>query len=98
VQEDRPYRRQVKQAAGYISKCSPTITTGSILLSCIIDAQEERDVAVIEIPNAFIQTRIDDKVMWLLVRSVESSLTYWLRLLPMPSNLTPLHIGREYDN
>jgi hypothetical protein len=29
-------------------------------LSCIIDAEEERDVAVIDIPNAFIQTREKD--------------------------------------
>ena len=42
----------------YISKedaSLPTITTEAILLSCIIDAEEERDVTVINIPNAFIQ-------------------------------------------
>jgi hypothetical protein len=41
----------------YISKedaSSPTITTEAVLLSCIIDAKEERDVTVIDIPNAFI--------------------------------------------
>jgi hypothetical protein len=40
----------------YISKedaSSPTITTESVLLSCIIDAEEERDVTVINIPNTF---------------------------------------------
>jgi hypothetical protein len=43
----------------YISKedaSSPTIATEAVLLSCIIDAKEGRDVAVINIPNAFIQT------------------------------------------
>jgi hypothetical protein len=40
---------------------SPTIATEAILLSCIIDAKEERDVAVIDIPNAFIQTRVEDE-------------------------------------
>jgi hypothetical protein len=35
---------------------SPTIATEAILLSCIIDAKEGRDVAVIDIPNAYIQT------------------------------------------
>jgi hypothetical protein len=30
--------------------------TEAVLLSCIIDAEEGRDVAVIDIPNAFIQT------------------------------------------
>jgi hypothetical protein len=48
----------------YISKedaSSPTVATESILLSCIIDAEEERDVAVIDIPNAFIQTRVENE-------------------------------------
>jgi hypothetical protein len=42
----------------YISKedaSSPTIATEAILLSCIIDAEEGRDVTVIDIPNTFIQ-------------------------------------------
>jgi hypothetical protein len=48
----------------YISKgdaSSPTVATESVLLTCIIDAEEERDVAVIDIPNVFIQTRVEDK-------------------------------------
>jgi hypothetical protein len=48
----------------YISKedaSSPTVATESVLLTCIIDAEEGRDVAVIDIPNAFIQTRIEDE-------------------------------------
>jgi hypothetical protein len=48
----------------YISKedaSSPTITTEAVLLSCIIDAKEERDVTVIDIPNPFIQTRVEDE-------------------------------------
>jgi hypothetical protein len=42
----------------YISKedaSSPTVPTEAVLLSCIIDAEEGRDVTVIDIPNAFIQ-------------------------------------------
>jgi hypothetical protein len=42
----------------YISKedaSSPTGATESVLLSCIIDAEEEQDVAVVDIPNAFVQ-------------------------------------------
>jgi hypothetical protein len=35
---------------------SPTVATESVLLACIIDAEEERDVAVVDIPNAFVQT------------------------------------------
>jgi hypothetical protein len=48
----------------YISKedaSSPTVATESVLLSCIIDAEEERDVTVIDIPNAFVQTRVEDE-------------------------------------
>jgi hypothetical protein len=48
----------------YISKedaTSPTVAMESILLTCIIDAEEGRDVAVVNIPNAFIQTCIEDK-------------------------------------
>jgi hypothetical protein len=48
----------------YISKedaSSPTVATDSVLLSCIIDAEEHRDVAVVDIPNAFVQTRVENK-------------------------------------
>jgi hypothetical protein len=48
----------------FISKedsSSPTVSTEAVLLSCIIDAEEGRDVATIDIPNAFIQTRIEDE-------------------------------------
>ena len=48
----------------YISKedaSSPTVATESVLLTAIVDAQERRDVAVLDIPNAFIQTRVKDK-------------------------------------
>ena len=48
----------------YISKeyaSSPTVATKEVLLSCIIDAGEERYVAVIDIPNAFIQTQVEDE-------------------------------------
>ena len=39
---------------------SPTAALESVLLTSTIDATEERDVAVIDIPNAFIQTIIKD--------------------------------------
>ena len=39
---------------------SPTVSTEAVLLTSIIDAHEGRDVAVIDIPNAFIQTRVDN--------------------------------------
>jgi hypothetical protein len=48
----------------YISKkddISPTIAMESVMLSCIIDAEEERDVAVVDIPNIFLQTRVENE-------------------------------------
>jgi hypothetical protein len=49
---------------GYISKedaSFPTVATDSVLLMCIVDAQEGRDVAVIDIPNGFFQMLVEDK-------------------------------------
>ncbi len=39
---------------------SPTVATKSVLLTSVIDAKENRDVAIMDIPNAFIQTVIED--------------------------------------
>ena len=60
---------------GFISKedsILPTVSTEAVLLSCIIDAEEERDVAVIDIPNAFIQTRVENEkdMVYIRVRGV----------------------------
>ena len=59
----------------FISKedsMSPTVSTEAVLLSCIIDAEEERDVAVIDIPNAFIQTRVENEkdMVYIRVRGI----------------------------
>jgi hypothetical protein len=40
---------------------SPTVATEAVLLTCIIDAEDGRDVAVVDIPNAFIQTKIENE-------------------------------------
>jgi hypothetical protein len=39
---------------------SPTVITEAVLLPCIINAKEERDVVVVDIPNAFVQTRVEN--------------------------------------
>jgi hypothetical protein len=46
-------------------KSSPTVATEAVLLTCAIDAAERRDVAVADLPNAFIQTRVfgNDRVI-----------------------------------
>jgi hypothetical protein len=40
---------------------SPTVSTESTLLTAVIEAAEERDVASCDIPNAFVQTELDEK-------------------------------------
>ena len=40
---------------------SPTVMTESVMLTATIEAQEQRDVATFDIPNAFIQTGVDER-------------------------------------
>ena len=40
---------------------SPTISTEAVVLMCIVDANENRDVTIVDIPNAFVQTVVEDK-------------------------------------
>ena len=59
----------------YISKedaNSPTVATEAVLLSYIIDAEEERDIAVINIPNTFILTQVEDEkdMVFIKIRGV----------------------------
>jgi hypothetical protein len=42
---------------------SPTVATEALLLSCVIDAVEERDVATCDIPGAFMQLDMKGKVV-----------------------------------
>jgi hypothetical protein len=61
----------VNKQRDYISKedaSSPTVATESVLLSCIIDAEEHRDVVVVDIPNAFVQTRVENKKDMALIK------------------------------
>ena len=70
VQKTRTGEVKIRMVAGgnrqrgYIDKedvSLPTVTTESVLLSCIINAKEGRDVAIIEIPNTFMQTVIKNE-------------------------------------
>jgi hypothetical protein len=48
----------------YITKeyvSSPTVTAKAVMLTCVIDAQEDRNIAVVDIPNAFVQTVLDEE-------------------------------------
>eukprot|EP00957_Ditylum_brightwellii_P206225 15347436-Ditylum_brightwellii.AAC.1 len=41
---------------------SPTVSTAALLLICVINAKKNRDVATLEVPNAFIQADMDTLV------------------------------------
>jgi hypothetical protein len=69
LKEKRDTTVQSRMAAGgnkqrgtieKLEASSPTAALESVLLTAIIDAHEGRDVAVIDIPNAFVQTRLED--------------------------------------
>jgi hypothetical protein len=59
------------QQRGHVTKeesSSPTVSTESVLLTSIVDAHEGREVAVIDIPNAYIQTHVDDPKDRVIIR------------------------------
>ena len=41
---------------------APTVSTDALMLSCIMDAWEERDVAIVDIPSAFLHADMDEEV------------------------------------
>jgi hypothetical protein len=56
---------------GFIDKedaSSPTVATESVVLTSVIDAKEDRESAVVNVPNAFIQTVVEDKSKRVIVR------------------------------
>ena len=56
---------------GHIDKTnetSPTVALDSVLLTSTIDTKKGRDVAIIDIPNAFKTKRIEDKKDIVIVR------------------------------
>ncbi len=55
----------------FISKenaSSPTVAIESVLLTSLVDAQENCNVAIVDIPNAFIQTVVEDDEDKVLMR------------------------------
>ncbi len=48
----------------YITKedvSSLPVSAEAVMLTCVIDAQEDRDIAVVDIPNTFVQTVVDEE-------------------------------------
>jgi hypothetical protein len=56
---------------------SHTVSTEAVLLTSIIDAHEGRNVAVIDIPNAFIQTQVDNTKDRVIIR-MQGVVVDWL--------------------
>jgi hypothetical protein len=54
---------------------SPTVRTESLLLSCVIDAKERRQVMTADVPGAFMQVEIDEVVHIRLVGPLAELLT-----------------------
>ena len=53
-----------KGTRGWISredKSSPTVLNESLMLTCTVDAYQERDVMSLDIPNAYIQAAVPKK-------------------------------------
>jgi hypothetical protein len=49
---------------GYITKedaSSLTVSLEAVLFTCVVDANKNRDVAIVDIPNAFVQTVVKDE-------------------------------------
>ena len=64
-------RQEDRKFALFIEKedaSSPTVATESVILTSLIDAKEKRDKAIIDVPNAFIQTFVKDKGKRVIVR------------------------------
>ena len=55
-------RKQREYTAKEEATSSPTVAIESVMLSCTIDAKENRDVGIVDIPNAFLQVDMDDTV------------------------------------
>ena len=45
---------------------SLTVSIEAVLITAVIDAKEERDVAVIDIQNSFVQTEMDNEVLMIM--------------------------------
>jgi hypothetical protein len=57
--DGRKQRRYTDRA----DAASPTVATEAVFLTAVINALENRDVAVIDIPGAFMQVNLDDKTI-----------------------------------
>ena len=57
--DGRPQRKYIPKE----DAASPTVSLEGVLLTAVVDDEEGRDIAVVDIPNAFVQTKNVDKVI-----------------------------------
>ena len=78
VKKKRTGQVKARKVAGgnkqrdFISKknsSSPTVATKSVLLTSLVDAQENRDVAIVDILNAFIQMVVENNESKVVMRT-----------------------------
>jgi hypothetical protein len=67
-------------------------------LTCVLDAKEERDIAVIDIPNAFIQTRVEDERDMAIIKIRGTLIDILVDIAPAFTNITQLQTRRELNN
>ena len=58
VADGRKQRGEIKP----MGATSPTVSTEAVMLTATIDALEGRDVAVVDIPGAYLSADVDDEV------------------------------------
>jgi hypothetical protein len=61
---------------------SPTAATESVLLTSIVNAAERRDVAIINIPNAFIQMRVEREKDCVIIRIRDVVFNWLVKIAP----------------
>jgi hypothetical protein len=66
-------------ADGKEEEAAPTVAIESVMLSATIDAMEERDVATVDIPGAFMQADIDEVVHVKFEGEIAEMLVKWIQ-------------------
>ena len=49
---------------------SPTVSTDGVIITSVIDAHEKHDVAIVDIPEAFLNTKNDKEIVMCLHRKL----------------------------
>jgi hypothetical protein len=83
----------------YLSKedsSSPTAATELVLLTSIVDAAENRDVAIVDIPNAFIQTWVENEKGHVIIR-IRGVVVDWLVAIAPKVYSQYVTVGKKGD-